>query len=44
MPGVHLGVAPDNTSALAFYRHLGLREVAVFPGVVLLGAETDLEV
>ena len=44
VPGVHLGVAPDNTSALAFYRHLGLREVAVFPGVVLLGAETDLEV
>jgi len=44
VPGVHLGVAPDNTAALAFYRRLGLRELSPHPGVVLLGARSDLEV
>jgi ribosomal protein S18 acetylase RimI-like enzyme len=44
VPGVHLGVAPDNARALEFYRHLGLREVATVPGVVMLGAPTDLEI
>ena len=45
VPGVHLGVSPANTGALAFYRRLGLRELPVgVPGVVLLGASTDLEV
>lgn len=45
VPGVHLGVAPDNGRALAFYRHLGLRELPVaVPGAVMLGAQTDLDV
>lgn len=45
VPGVHLGVAPDNAGALAFYRHLGLRDLPVAdPGVVMLGAPSDLEV
>lgn len=39
--GVHLSVAADNRRALAFYRHLGLRELDVDRGT-FLGARTDL--
>lgn len=27
-PGVHLGTSPDNTRAIAFYRHLGFQQLA----------------
>jgi len=39
--GVHLSVAADNHRAIAFYRHLGLRELDVGRGTFLV-AETDL--
>ena len=41
--GPYLALEPEG--ALAFYRRLGLRELPVGdPGVVMLGARTDLEV
>jgi ribosomal protein S18 acetylase RimI-like enzyme len=39
--GVHLSMAADNHRALAFYRHLGLRELGLDRGTFLV-AETDL--
>lgn len=42
---VHLGMAPTNTAARAFYDRLGFRELALqVPGVTYLGAPTDLAV
>ncbi|MDO8108454.1 GNAT family N-acetyltransferase [Isoptericola sp. b441] len=40
-PGVHLGIAPDNERALAFYRHLGMQELRLAQGVFLV-APSDL--
>ena len=34
-PGVHLGVAEDNVSAIGFYEHLGFRPLDVAEGLVL---------
>ena len=39
--GVHLSMAADNHRALAFYRHLGLRELDLERGT-FLAAGTDL--
>lgn len=41
VPGVHLSMAADNHRALAFYRHLGLRELDLDHGT-FLAAGTDL--
>ncbi len=35
--GMHLGVSDRNTKALAFYAHLGFREIGRGPGVVWVG-------
>jgi ribosomal protein S18 acetylase RimI-like enzyme len=35
VPGVHLGVAEDNTSAIGFYEHLGFTRLDVDSGLVL---------
>ena len=37
VPGVHLGVDVANANAIAFYRHLGFRDVATEPGGLLMG-------
>ena len=37
VPGVHLGVDVVNANAIAFYRHLGFRDVATEPGGLLMG-------
>ncbi len=34
-PGVHLGVAEDNASAIGFYEHLGFTRLDVAEGLVL---------
>ena len=41
-PRVHLGMAPANTAARAFYDRLGFEQIAVpsEPGVVYLGRDT----
>ncbi len=36
---VHLGVSPENTNAIEFYRRLGFDEI--IPGVTLLGRSTE---
>lgn len=36
VPGLHLGVAKQNTRALSFYAHLGLERAGEGPGVVYL--------
>jgi GNAT superfamily N-acetyltransferase len=41
VPRVHLGMAPDNTGAHAFYRRLGFVEIPVHnPNIVYLGRAT----
>jgi ribosomal protein S18 acetylase RimI-like enzyme len=35
VPGVHLGVAQDNVSAIGFYEHLGFRRLDVAEGLLL---------
>ena len=35
VPGIHLGVAEDNTSAIGFYEHLGFSRLDVEEGLVL---------
>ncbi|MBD5786079.1 GNAT family N-acetyltransferase [Cellulosimicrobium terreum] len=37
VPGVHLGVARDNESAVGFYRHLGFTELSGSEGGLTLG-------
>ena len=45
VPGVFLRVSSANTSALAFYRRLGFRELASSrPGAPVLGISTDADV
>lgn len=45
VPAVHLGMAPANTAARAFYDRLGFRPLPVDAvGVTYLGAPTDLPV
>jgi ribosomal protein S18 acetylase RimI-like enzyme len=39
--GVHLGVDDANANAIAFYRHLGFRDVGSEPGGVLMGRRLD---
>ncbi|PFG38579.1 acetyltransferase (GNAT) family protein [Georgenia soli] len=36
-PGLHLGVSPENTAAIGFYRHLGLRTLEARPDALVLG-------
>jgi ribosomal protein S18 acetylase RimI-like enzyme len=41
--GVHLGVDDANANAIAFYRHLGFRDVGSEPGGVLMGLRLDAQ-
>lgn len=41
-PGVHLGVDPENTRAVAFYEHLGLRRLPTLPDALLVAPATLL--
>ena len=43
VPGVHLGVHPDNSGAIAFYRRLGFVPLPSEPNGTLLGIRTDAE-
>ena len=38
-PGVHLGVAQDNSRAIGFYRRMGFRDLARVEGTLLMGMD-----
>jgi ribosomal protein S18 acetylase RimI-like enzyme len=40
VPGVHLGVSPDNTNAIGLYRHLGFEDLEHHDDVIWMGRRT----